>query len=127
MYNKNLAFLVSDLIDHQYVSENLKTTVLARLRDKENYTLKMRWWLYVKASKLGILELDDYVNTPECLDTRHFNWYDTFNIERYQTVYFWQIVESIKESGPDSMFFPLLDQLKEDIMALEVVGFVYDW
>jgi len=54
----------------------------------------------------------------------HYEWYDHFNYERYETIKLPNVVEVVVENGLDDVD---VDELKEEIMAFGHGSFVYDW
>lgn len=62
----------------------------------------------------------------------NFSWYDVFYKERYQTIYLSDIIEGL-ESNLDwhmkkfSWTQDLVDEWKEEVLAMNLGSFIYDW
>lgn len=61
---------------------------------------------------------------PHFKSLLHYEWYDHFNYERYETIKLPNVVEVVVENGLDDVD---VDELKEEIMAFGHGSFVYDW
>jgi len=102
--------------------QNLRKAVnrlLVFIADKEN-PLEERWAIYTKFAK-HLPEAYPYPNFKSLL---HYEWYDHFNYERYETIKLPNVVEVVVENGLEDVD---VDALKEEIMTFGHGSFVYDW
>jgi len=99
----------------------------------ETLELDYRWDLFEKASKASLLPEYRYVQHLPTLEELNISWYDDFYKDRYATVDWVSIVESIEDNGPQdyagrkNRFYEALDMIKCEILAAGYSGFVYDW
>ncbi len=104
---------------------------------RKDVRLDLRWNTYVTACNARLLEYAEWQQSLPTLDRLDVNWYDDFYIDRYQTVDWPELVNDqilCKDEDPEDVdeewaakFFPLADQIKEEILATGYAGFSNDW
>lgn len=102
--------------------------------------LNERWELFKKAPT-ELKETTCWVvnfNTLNEAEGGHVSWYDMFGVDRHQTVEMLDIIERLEEiieygqtKIKAKQFFidnpAKLDDLKEEILSMNLQSFVYDW
>lgn len=103
------------------LDKDLKDYLITYFKNK-SISLEDRWITFKRIGK--ILPIKPwYVNLKE-LDDNNLEWYDDFGYDRYRTVEFLEVVETIEEN--DNMDVNL-DELKEQILETGCFGFNNDW
>lgn len=126
-----MEYIESLMFDFEDIEQRLKKAV-AKLKEvlvDKSLPLYGRWGLFEKFSKY--LETKTFVvNLNELEKFGWFTFYDTFSIEKYETVDLSDIIVMIQESieyGDQQLKEVDIDALKEEILACGYGSFVYDW
>jgi len=129
----------TSLVNRLYEKQMFDTEFKAFIKD-QSISLEERWDLFKFACENNLFVNVDWsiIRLKTLEANRNFCWYDDFGVEKYQTVEFTSIVESIEEYVEESLeekdeeVYPIttrekLNELKEEILATGYSGFVYDW
>lgn len=118
-------FAKTALVNRLHEKQMFDTEFKAFIKDKK-FSLDERWDLFKFACEnnifVNVSSFSVKLKTLESCDG--FSWYDAFGIEKYQTVEFTEIVETLIEREVTVEF---LNELKEDILAKGYSGFVMNW
>lgn len=131
------------LVHLLHEKQTFETEFKAFIKDKK-FPLEERWDLFKFACENNL-----FVNIKSCYPqikilerTNNFTWYDYFYVEKYQTVYFPQVIQDLSDRlesslDPENEYGNIddcllksqeeIDELKEEILATGYSGFVYDW
>jgi hypothetical protein len=132
------------LVNRLHEKQMFDTEFKAFIKD-QSISLEERWDLFKFACENSIfVNVNRWAKALKTLEAKpNFTWYDYFYVEKYQTVHFTRIVETIEshlkdikeENNPEVCYeeiYPIttcegLIELKEEILATGYSGFVYDW
>jgi hypothetical protein len=119
------------LVNRLHEKQMFDTEFKAFIKDK-SIPLQERWDLFKFACENNLfVNISCWVYHSKLLErTNNFTWYDYFDYERYQTIYFTQVVDHRATSltlGQLLKSQEEINELKEEILASGYSGFVYDW
>jgi hypothetical protein len=131
------------LVNRLHEKQMFDTEFKAFIRD-QSISLEERWDFFKFACENNLfVNVDCWLYNSKLLErNNNFTWYDYFYIEKYQTVYFPQVIQDLSDKlesalDPENDYDDIedcllksqeeIDELKEEILATGYSGFVYDW
>jgi hypothetical protein len=133
----------TSLVNRLHEKQMFDTEFKAFIKD-QSISLEERWDLFKFACENNLfVNVDCWLYHSKLLErTNNFTWYDYFYIEKYQTVYFPQVIQDLSDKlesalDPENDYDDIedcllksqeeIDELKEEFLATGYSGFVYDW
>lgn len=101
--------------------KDLKDYLIVYFKNK-SISLEDRWATFERIGHIFPIH-PWYISLKE-LDSNNLEWYDDFGYDRYRTVHFRDVVQTIEENYTTDVD---LNKLKEQILETGCFGFNYDW
>lgn len=121
---EHLEELLSSYITLSNNTDSLGHSILRHLKKDKTMSLDERWKIYEKLVDQNCnLDVDIWIVSLKSIDEDKYTLYDNFYKDRYATVYFTDMLETIIDEKYDVD----INEFKEEVLSLELTGFIYDW